>query len=83
METLTKPNEVKPDETEHVWMDLSENLQHAVAIVHAKALKRKPEKILRLLNLGHPKIIFGPNQSYLRIHHESLDVMKLIFKNYL
>jgi hypothetical protein len=65
------------------WEDLTEDVQQTVAIVHAEPLGVKPEKILRLFKLGHPKIVIGPEFKYLRIHAESVDVMKIILRQYL
>ena len=74
---------VAPGEIVYRWEELNEGQQHTVALVHATLLKSTNEKVLRLFNLGHPMIIFAPDHSYCRIHHDSVGVMKVIITNYL
>ncbi|HEY3406446.1 MAG TPA: hypothetical protein VGK59_23825 [Ohtaekwangia sp.] len=74
---------IKPDEKVYKWYELSADRQQVVALVHAKAFKCSPKKMLTLFEIGRPTIVFGPQHNYCRIHPESVDVMKVITKQYL
>jgi len=75
--------EIKEGEYLKEWHELTEHEEQCAACAFAASLKTKPDHALRLLNLGNPAIIFGEKLSYCRIAQKSLDVMKIIFNNYL
>jgi hypothetical protein len=75
--------EVIPEEKVFTWEALSQDQVAMVIAAHSKIAPRKKELLRRLFDLGRPKIVFGPQYKYCRIHHDSVEVMKIITKQYL
>lgn len=81
-------NEVVALETTHNWEDLDNRQKDQVIAAHMPvtqfvqgSAKHKRELLLRLFELGRPKIVFGG--AYCRVHADSSDVMKVITRQYL
>lgn len=81
---------VKPDEQVLEWQSL-EDLQvqmvvaacvEAIPTVRGIDTEVKKERFRQLLNLGKPRVVFGPNYKYCRIHQDSVDEMKVIIDQY-
>jgi hypothetical protein len=80
-----------PADTEEVvsFQDLPKESQKAVCGAHADALnlgKKESATLQRIFKLGNPNIVIGPDANaptYFRIAEESVDVMKVITREYL
>lgn len=70
--------EIKLDESVHLWEELSDKEQLLAANILALQIAYDPHELLHLLKIGCPKIIFGPDQKYCRMHHHSVHVMKML-----
>lgn len=82
---------LKEGEQVYRWEELSEQQVRIVVAIHAHGFasqglpmpKSKLGTLARLFELGRPKIVFGPGHKYCRIHQDSVDVMKVITREYL
>lgn len=74
-----------PAETTYHWEDLPEELQHYVVKAHATAAGVRAGKLEKIFEVGKPAIVIGVNDEnmYCRIAAQSVDVMKVLTKNYL
>lgn len=73
---------------EHVFRfrDLAEVNKEIVCEAHAKALGTTAKQLLPIFTLGNPLIVVGSRDNdtmYCRVHGESVDVVKVLIKNYL
>lgn len=76
--------EIKPTETMYTWDDMTEEMQKIVVEVTAIKLKIKDvPKVFRVHELGKPKVIFGNDSTYFRIHEDSQKLMVMLTKQYL
>jgi hypothetical protein len=75
--------EVTPEEKIFTWEALSDDQVAMVIAAHRKLAPRNQPLLRRLFDLGRPKIVFGPQYDYCRIHHDSVEVMKVITRQYL
>lgn len=75
--------EITPEEKVFTWEALSEDQVAMVIAAHRMLAPRKQQLLRRLFDLGRPKIVFGPQYKYCRIHHDSVEVMKIITRQYL
>lgn len=79
------------NEKTYEWALMGEYEKKVIAVSHINAFANasvhvSESHMMRLLNLGQPKCVFvydGENLKQCRIHKDSVDVMKLICKNYL
>lgn len=76
------------EETIHTWETLSPKQREGIVAAHVIGLKKNgvrcnAEKLMRLFELGRPKIVAGPEFRYCRIHSESKGVMTIILSEYL
>ena len=71
-----------PGEQKVNWQDLEEWDQNIIAATFSKAIKyKKPDIMLRVLNLANPFLIMG--KGYTRIAKESEEICKLLMTQYL
>lgn len=75
--------QLKAGEKTFTWDDLNDNQQYVVAFIHAKGLNSAPMKLKRIFNQGKPKIIFGEDFKYCRVHPDSVDAIKLLTRGHL
>lgn len=67
------------------WDQLTEALQKIVVEVHRGIIPTDLHTLMRIFNLGRPVIVLGFDGRSLkqcRIHETSVDVMKVLVKNY-
>jgi hypothetical protein len=73
-------------EKEISWDDLESADQVMVITAYCQLLKtEKSDIMLRIFNLGNPKIVIGQNgeNAYCRVHKDSVDIIKLLIRQYL
>lgn len=78
-------------ENTYKWENLTEEQEKLIVVCHAEGFRKSGanvslEGLQRLFNLGKPKIVVGTKEGqikYSRVHKDSVDVMKIITKNYL
>lgn len=85
METIDlTPEEPEENEFKVHWQNATEIQQGCVIMAFCAACKPDDSALIeRLFDLGNPFVIFGDKLSYCRISKESLQVMRIIFSNYL
>lgn len=74
------------NETTIAWDVMDEKHQAMAIAAHAVMLRTRPsqrETVYRIFELGKPMIVFGADDAYCRIHETSVEVMKVLIKNYL
>lgn len=77
---------METSEKQLAWEELSDLEKEGVAAAHREALKTSQAHLLRLMELGRPKVVIGyqgKRMKYCRIDPASVDVMKVILTNYL
>jgi hypothetical protein len=80
---MEKTEELKPGERVLSWEQLNENEQRVVVQAHADALLARLPPMLEIFKLARPSIVFGPGNSYCRVHQSSAQIMKLLTETYL
>lgn len=68
------------------WADMEEKHKAMAIAAHAVILGTAPSKretIYKIFEMGKPLIVFGQDYTYCRIHEASVEVMKVLIKNYL
>lgn len=92
MESVIETDEyVGPTETKYHWSELPLDKQNLVVRVHLQAWRKAGiittfSHFRRLFNLGNPFIVWGEHEdrsAYCRIAEESIDVMKVITREYI
>ena len=72
-------------ETIYEWSQLTAPQQTVVIEVHAKMLGVDIDVLTRIFNLGNPRIVIVIKKNRInqcRVHADSVDVMKLLIRNY-
>lgn len=78
-------------ETTKLWHELNDFEQGCMVFSHADKFRKgginvSNDRVARLLELGTPKCVFAYKEGkiqYYRIHSDSIEVMKVLFNNYL
>ena len=71
-------------ETIHEWDELNDGQKILVTEAHSQKMNGRQRKTLyRIFNLGKPKIVFVGNMEQCRIHESSVDVIKVLVRQYL